>query len=139
MEFSAAAAFLPKDAHDAQAAEMVTSAEATADEPGEPPAAPTVEEVQALRREVGAQQGQPNLTQTPAASQQVLAVGPRAGPQATPTLGAGGVASTGSRASGRWGEGSASGFTDKSVAVGNKPVAQWTAGGQALLPMPLLD
>src|SRR6266852_2260854 len=41
MEFSAAAALL-------------ISAEATADEPGEPPPAPTVEEVQALRREVQA-------------------------------------------------------------------------------------
>src|SRR5258707_12704018 len=70
-EFSAAAAFLPKDAQDAQAAEMVTSAEATADEPGAPPAAPTLEEVQALRREVGAQQGQPNLAQEAATSQQV--------------------------------------------------------------------
>ncbi len=53
MEFSAAAALLPKDAKDAEAA-LLISAEATADEPGEPPPAPTVEEVQALRREVEA-------------------------------------------------------------------------------------
>src|SRR5258708_28128305 len=88
-EFSAAAAFLPKDAQDAQAAEMVTSAEATADEPGEPPAAPTVEEVQAFRREVGAQQVQPNLTQTATTSQQVPAGGPRTGPAAPPPIRAG--------------------------------------------------
>jgi len=54
MEFSAAAALLPKDAKDAQAAALVISAEATADEPGEPPPAPTVEEVQALKREMEA-------------------------------------------------------------------------------------
>src|SRR5258708_20904967 len=66
-EFSAAAAFLPKDAQDTQAAAMVTSAEPTADEPGGPPAAPTFEAVQALKREVGAQQGQTNLPHAPAA------------------------------------------------------------------------
>jgi TonB family protein len=54
MEFSAAAALLPKDAKDTEAAALLISAEATADEPGEPPPAPTVEEVQALRREVEA-------------------------------------------------------------------------------------
>jgi len=54
MEFSAAAALLPKDAKDTEAAALLISAEATADEPGEPPPAPTVEEVQALRREVQA-------------------------------------------------------------------------------------
>ena len=52
MEFSAAAALLPKDAKDAEAAALVGSA--CADESGEPPPAPTVEEVQALKREVGA-------------------------------------------------------------------------------------
>src|SRR6266446_8677314 len=53
IEFSAAAALLPKDAKDAEAAALLISAEATADEPGPTPA-PTVEEVQALRREVEA-------------------------------------------------------------------------------------
>jgi TonB family protein len=52
MEFSAATALLPKNAKDAEAALLVISAEAIADEPGESPAAPAVEEVQALRREV---------------------------------------------------------------------------------------
>ena len=54
MEFSAAAALLPKDAKNAEAAALVISAEASTDEPGEPPPAPTVEEVQALRQEVEA-------------------------------------------------------------------------------------
>src|SRR6266853_378325 len=132
MEFSAAAAFLPKDAQDAQAAEMVTSAEATADEPGEPPAAPAVEEVQAFKREVGAQQVQPN--------QQAQAAGPSAVPQATPTLGSENVPSTGSTANNRWQEISASAFRDKSLPIEKNPVAtQWTAAEQALLPKPSLD
>ena len=59
MEFSAASALLPKDARDAEAAALVIAAEATADEPGEPPSAPTVEQVQALRREVEALREQP--------------------------------------------------------------------------------
>jgi len=131
-EFSAAAAFLPKDAQDVQAAEMVTSAEATADEPGEPPAAPTVEEVQAFKREVGAQQVLPN--------QQAQAAGPSAVPQATPTLGSENVPSTGSTANNRWQEISASAFRDKSLPIKNDPVAtQWTAAEQALLPKPSLD
>jgi len=138
-EFSAAAAFLPKDARDTQAAAMVTSAEATADEPGEPPAAPTLEEVQALKREVGAQQGQPNLPQEAATSQQADPAGPSAVPQATPTLASGDVPSTGSPSNGRWQEVSASVFTAKSRPIENKPVAQWSAEEQALLPMPSLD
>ncbi len=139
MEFSAAAAFLPKDAQDAQAAAMVTSAEVTADEPGEPPAAPTLEEVQALKREVAAQQGQPNLPQEAATSQQVPATGISTVPQETPTPSAGEVPNTGSTANGRWQEVSASVFTAKSRPIENKPAAQWTAEEQALLPMPSLD
>ena len=54
MEFSAATALLPKDAKDAEAAALVISAQASADESGEPPPAPTVEEVQALKREMEA-------------------------------------------------------------------------------------
>jgi protein TonB len=52
MEFSAAAALLPKDARDAEAAALVISA--CADDSGEPPPAPIAEEVQALKREVEA-------------------------------------------------------------------------------------
>jgi TonB family protein len=54
IEFSAATALLPKNAKDAEAAALVRSAEAIADEAGEPTAAPSVEEVRALRREVEA-------------------------------------------------------------------------------------
>jgi protein TonB len=139
-EFSAAAAFLPKDAQDAQAAEMVTSAEATADEPGEPPAAPTAEEVQALRRELGAQLGQPSLTPTATTGQQAPALGPSEVSQATPTLDAGDVPGTVSTANSRWPEISASVSPDKSLPAGNNAVAtQWTADEQALLPTPSLD
>lgn len=139
-EFSAAAAFLPKDAQDAQAAEMVTSAEATADEPGEPPAAPTAEEVEALRRELGAQQGPPNLAPMATTSQQAPALDPSAVSQETPTLGAGDVSGTGSTANSRWQEISASASPDKSLTVRNNAVAtQWTADEQALLPTPSLD
>src|SRR5260221_391635 len=114
-------------------------AEATADEPGGPPAAPPLEEVQAQKREVGAQQGQPNLPQEAATSQQADPAGPSAVPQATPTLGSGDVPSTGSPSNGRWQEVSASVFTAKSRPIENKPVAQWSAEEQALLPMPSLD
>jgi TonB family protein len=72
LEFSAAAALLPKDAKETEAAALVLSAEATADEPGEPPPAPTVEEVQALKREVEALGRQPKLMPTSAAGQQAL-------------------------------------------------------------------
>lgn len=54
MEFSAASALLPKNAKDVEAAALVSSAEAIADDPAEPPAAPAADEVQALRREVEA-------------------------------------------------------------------------------------
>jgi TonB family protein len=70
MEFSAATALLPKDAQEAEAAAIVISADATADEPGEPPPAPTAEEVQELKREVEALRGQLNLMQAPAPSEQ---------------------------------------------------------------------
>jgi Gram-negative bacterial TonB protein C-terminal len=125
-EFSAAAAFLPKDAQDAQAAAMVTSAEATADEPGEPPAAPTIEEVEAFKREVGGRQGRPNLTQTAATSEHVQA--------------AGDVPSTGQAANTRWEEISASASIGKSLPIKKDPAAaQWTTAEQALLPKPALD
>jgi len=140
MEFSAASAFLPKDAQDAQAAEMVTSAEATADEPGEPPATPTVEEVQALKREVGAQQGQSNLMRTAATSQQAPAAVPSAVPDVSPRLAAGDEPSAGSMADSRSEEASGGGFTSKSLPIKNNLVAtQLTAEEQALLPKPSLD
>jgi len=53
VEFSAAAALLPKDTKDSEAAALVISAQAGADEPEDPPAAATVEEVHAFREKVG--------------------------------------------------------------------------------------
>ena len=76
IEFSAATALLPKDAQEVEAAALVISADATADEPGEPPPAPTVEEVQALKREVEALRGQLSLMEAPAASEQASAPAP---------------------------------------------------------------
>lgn len=52
-EFSAATAMLPKDAKHAEAAQLL-AAGASADEPEEPPLAPTAEEVLALKREIQA-------------------------------------------------------------------------------------
>jgi TonB family protein len=54
MEFSAASALLPKNAKDVEAAALVSSAEAIADEPAEPLAAPAAGKAQALRQEVEA-------------------------------------------------------------------------------------
>ena len=76
MEFSAAAALLPKDAQGAEIAALVISAEATADAPAEPPPAVSVEEVQALKRQVEVHREQlmpvneqaPLPTQSPATS-----------------------------------------------------------------------
>lgn len=57
MEFSAAATLLPKAAKDTQAVARIFS-EANPDEPTEAPAAPTVDEVEALKREVKALRGE---------------------------------------------------------------------------------
>lgn len=58
MEFSAATALLPKDENEVAAAELVASAETTADEPEEATAPPSAEEVQALKNEVEALRSQ---------------------------------------------------------------------------------
>jgi TonB family protein len=68
-EFSAASALLPRAAQDAEAAEQVISAEATADEPGEPPAAPSTEEVQEFKRAVEALGCEAELAPTPITNQ----------------------------------------------------------------------
>ena len=70
MEFSAASALLPKNAKDVEAAALVTSAEAIADEAGEPPV-PVAGEVQALRREVEALREQAAGLPSPAKSASV--------------------------------------------------------------------
>jgi periplasmic protein TonB len=53
-EFSAAAALLPKDAKDEEAVALMISAEAAAEDTGEPPPAPTPQQVQAFKLEVEA-------------------------------------------------------------------------------------
>jgi hypothetical protein len=75
-EFSAATALLPKDVQELEAAALVISAEATADEPGQPPPARTDEEVQALKREVETLREQAKMMQTPATGEQALALAP---------------------------------------------------------------
>jgi hypothetical protein len=54
MDFSAATALLPKHGKDVETAALVMSAEPIADQPAEPPAAPTSEQVQALRQQMEA-------------------------------------------------------------------------------------
>jgi hypothetical protein len=142
MEFSAAAALLPKDPQEAEAAALVTSAEATADEPGEPPPAPTVEEVQALKREVEALQDRLKLMQMPAASEQApaLAPVPAAVPDASPAPAVGDVPSTESSSNSTSDEAPGVAFTAKSLPIEHDSVpAQLTAAEQMLLPKPSLD
>jgi protein TonB len=83
MEFSAATALLPKDKKQQEAAALVASAEATADEPGQPAPSASSEEVMALKKEVEALRKQLNSLQTPGP-----AAGPTAGiaPESKPTL-----------------------------------------------------
>lgn len=63
-EFSAAAALLPKNTQDVETAALVTTAEATADQPWILPTAPDASEVQLFRREVEALRGKPVLRET---------------------------------------------------------------------------
>ena len=129
MEFSAASALLPKDAKEAEVAALVNSAEGTDDEPGEPPAAPAVAEVQALRREVEALREQLKLMQTPDASQETpsTAMVPYA-PVTEPNS-------------------NSASDQPRSAAVKGKSLPieydlappRWTAAEQSLLPRPSLD
>ena len=63
-EFSAAAALLPKNSQDVEAATLVITAEPTADQPWVLPAAPDASEVQRFRREVEELRGRSALTET---------------------------------------------------------------------------
>lgn len=63
-EFSAAAALLPKNTQDVEAAALVTTAEATGDQPWILPTAPDASEVQRFKREVEGLRGTPVLTET---------------------------------------------------------------------------
>jgi protein TonB len=142
MEFSAASALLPKNAQDVKAAEMVISAEATADEPGELPAAPAIEEVQTFKREVEALRGQPRSVQTPLESLQAptLASVPAAVPEASSALLAGSVPSTELNANSRSDEAVGGASADNSLPAERNPdPAPWTPEDQAQLPKASLD
>jgi Gram-negative bacterial TonB protein C-terminal len=138
MEFSAAAALLPRDAKEAEAAALVISAEATSDEPSEPPPSPAAEEVQALKREVEALKEQLKLIQTPAASQQ--APEPAAVPDASPLLAARDASSTDSNSNLGSDEVPGVAVTEKSRLIDLDPARiQLTAAEQMQLPKPSLD
>jgi TonB family protein len=139
-EFSAASAMLPKDPQNAEVAALVLSAEATADEPGEPPPAPTVEEVQAFKREVEALREQPKLTQTPTTNQQAAAPLPAGNPDASAPLAAGDVPRTESNSSSGSDETSGVAFVEEFLPIEHHPAPmQLTAAEQAQLPKPSLD
>jgi periplasmic protein TonB len=139
-EFSAATALLPKDAQEAEAAALVISAEATADEPSEPPTAPTLEEVQALKREVETLRKQLKLTQTPAASEQAPARVPAAVPVASLAPTVGDVRSAGSNSNSGSDDASGVAFIAQSPPLEHHPLPpQLTAAEQVLLPKPALD
>ena len=126
MEFSAATALLPKNAKDAEAAALVTSAEAIAEEAGEPPSAPAAEEVQALKREMQALKEQLKLMQTPSATLQAPVA-----PDASGTM------SNSNRGSD---EAPGADVTGLFQPVEPHPVPlQLTPAEQALLPNPSLD
>ncbi len=138
MEFSAATALLPKDSKEAEAAALVMSAEATADEPDELPPAPTVEEVQALKREMEALRGQAELMPTPAASQQAPVAA--AVPGAFPPLAAGDLPGTESNSNSGSDEVPRVAVTVKSPPIEYAPVpTQWTGAEQVQLPKPSSD
>jgi hypothetical protein len=137
-EFSAAAALLPKAAQDAEAAKVVMSAEATADEPGELPGAPTEEELQAFKREVGTLQGQAALTETAAPGQQAPAALPTASSEAPSTMSMKDAPSTEAESVSDDSAGGA--LSKKSLPIENIATKmELTQAEQAQLPKPALD
>ncbi len=141
-EFSAATALLPKDVRELEAAALVSSAEATADEPGQPPPAPTDEEVQALKREVETLREQAKMMQAPATSEQApaLAPVPVGVRDASAAPAAGNVPGTESNSTSGSNDLLGVAFTAESMPIEQDTVpAQLTAAEQALLPKPALD
>jgi len=139
-EFSAATALLPKDVKELEAAALVMSAEATADEPGEPPSAPTPEEVQALKREVETLREQAEMMQTPTASEHALTPVQAAVADTSPSLVAGDVASAESNSNTGSDAAPDVGFTANSQPIEQDPdPAQLTAAEQGVLPKPAVD
>jgi hypothetical protein len=87
VEFSAATALLPKDAKQREAADLVTSAQGTTDEPEQRAAAPDAGEVQALKREVEALREQLKQMQPPPLTPQPdLPVPPSVDPVSTAAI-----------------------------------------------------
>lgn len=84
MEASAAAALLPRNTQEEEAAAELISTEASAGEPSEPLPAPTAEDVQALKREVEAAREQLKLKKTAAASEQAADPIPAVGDESLP-------------------------------------------------------
>jgi hypothetical protein len=142
MEFSAASALLPKNALDAKTAEMVTAAEATADEPGELPAASTIEELEAFKHDVASLRGQPLSTQTPPESLQVPAP-PSVPPsiaESPSALLAEAVHSAESNVGSRSIDATAGGSMGNALPVEQSPgPAQWPAEDQMQLPQTSMD
>jgi protein TonB len=149
MEFSAASALLPKNAQDAKTAEMVTAAEATADEPGELPAAPTAQELEAFRRDVAALRVQPVLAKASAESllpPATASVPPPVPQSVPPSVAEAPAASPAKSAPAESGASSGSnnvaagGPTDNADPVEpNSSPAQWPVEDQMQLPQPSLD
>lgn len=83
-EFSAATALLPKNSKDVEAAALVVSAESTADDPGEAPAPPTPEAIEALKREVEASRDTSKAPGFPIATELTAAPPPAVVPEALP-------------------------------------------------------
>jgi TonB family protein len=140
-EFSAASALLPKNAQDAKTADLVVAAEATADEPGELPAAPTFEELDAFKRDVAVLRGQPVLVQTPLENiQPPPASAPPLVSDAPSSLPAGALAGTEPGATTGSSAATASGSTNNSLPMEQSAVpAQWPAEDQMQQPQPALD
>jgi len=122
MEFSAATALLPKNAQDVEAAALVVSAEATTDEPGEPPPAPSAEEVQALKRQVRTLQDLLNTAQSSAATEQVPAPLPATVPDAFLAPALEQVTSTDSSSNNSWREAPGAAITANSLSFEYDPV-----------------
>jgi Gram-negative bacterial TonB protein C-terminal len=138
MEFSAATALLPKDAKEIAAAEMVASAETTADELEEAAPPPSADEVLALKKEVEALRTQLKLLQTqPEPEQPPLAARIPDAPSTPPAAPAPPPEAPAALAV----EPAPSfGFPSKSLPIDREPEPVWMAApSQRLPPKPAMD
>jgi len=138
--FSAASALLPKDAREKEVAEQVMSAEAADDEPSEPIAAPTAEELQEFKRSAETLRRQAKLMERLGASdpEPVPAAPEVPDTPRTPALAE--VPSTESNSVRGRNEPTDVGYPDESAHDQPEPVvAPLTAAEEDLLPKPSLD